>query len=181
MALAQEEVSSTRSMWGIHAWWPYGRLHLKRKLMISWEKTPKDPKKWLKHFRLVTYAAILLHSPYLGAWDEKMNRRNKHAWMAQTYTWINYWMIWIHTSIQVFPKIGKHPKMDGFFHGKPQLKWMIWGGNPPFKETSLSGYQGWHILVAQTGYTEHRIDLPFPGAKRFMQPKKLPWFWGKVK
>ena len=50
------------------------------------------------------------------------------------------------------------------------------GGNPPFKETSLSGYQGWHILVAQTGYTEHRIDLPFPGAKRFMQPKKLPWF-----
>ena len=66
--------------------------------------------------------------------------------------------------------------MDGL-SWKTLLKWMIWGGNPLFPETSLpSGYQGWHILVAQTGYTEHRIDLSFPGAKRFMQPKKCPGF-----
>jgi len=27
----------------------------------------------------------------------------------------------------VFPKIGKHPKMDGEKNGKPLSKWMIWG------------------------------------------------------
>jgi len=40
-------------------------------------------------------------------------------------------------SIWVYPKIGKHPKMDGENNEKPRLKWMIWGENPLFSETSI--------------------------------------------
>ena len=36
-------------------------------------------------------------------------------------------------SIRMFPKIvGKPPKMDGLFHRKPLLKWMILGVFPYF-------------------------------------------------
>ena len=35
-----------------------------------------------------------------------------------------------------FPKVGFSPKMDGENNQKlPMKKWMIWGENPPFKET----------------------------------------------
>jgi len=40
--------------------------------------------------------------------------------------------------IWVFPKIGKHPKMDGENNGfSPINPWMIWGENPLFSETSI--------------------------------------------
>ena len=46
--------------------------------------------------------------------------------------------------IWVFPKIGKKPKLDGENNGKPLLKWMIWGENPLFLETSI-----YEIVVIQ--------------------------------
>ena len=32
--------------------------------------------------------------------------------------------------------------MDGLFHGKSLLKWMIWGETPLFLETSISRNHG---------------------------------------
>ena len=48
--------------------------------------------------------------------------------------------------------------------------------------------QGWHILVTQTGYTEHGIHLPIPGAKKnWMETSSLSEkvnhvdpYWGKL-
>ena len=40
---------------------------------------------------------------------------------------------------------GKTPKMDGENHGKPYLKWMIWGENPLFLETTILYFKGSEI------------------------------------
>ena len=49
----------------------------------------------------------------------------------------NLFHIFFHSSIWVFPKIGKTPKMDGENHGKPQKTWKNWGENPLFLKTPI--------------------------------------------
>ncbi len=61
--------------------------------------------------------------------------------------------------IGVEPKIGgKPPKMDGLFHGKPLLKWMIWGETPLF----LVQHPNVGLRLGENNFlTPKRPSLPF--------------------
>ena len=56
--------------------------------------------------------------------------------------------------------IGKHPKMDGLFHGKPLLKWMINRGTPLFLETSI---------CFQPGFSGGQASCIFVGSQKVAQ------------
>jgi len=66
--------------------------------------------------------------------------------------------------IWLFPKIGgtPPPKMDGENNGKPSFKWVTWGENPQFSETSI-----WQISVYPITYKGYRV-LYIPGGTSYI-------------
>jgi len=49
----------------------------------------------------------------------------------------------------MFPKIGKHPKMDGFSHGTPYFLMDDLGGKPTI-------FENIHIIAPENGWLEDR-------------------------
>ena len=65
------------------------------------------------------------------------------------------------TSIWVFPKIGA-PQNEWFIMENPMNKWIIWGENPLFSETSISRYIKYISGLERLGMDELIIQSSKP-------------------
>ena len=68
---------------------------------------------------------------------------------------------------------GVSPKMDGENNGKTLLKWMIWGENPLFSETSISPFGSCPIGEFEA------MQHPGPDDKLREKRKENLWIPGK--
>ena len=72
--------------------------------------------------------------------------------------WVCWSLVWVDLGVS---KNRGTPKWM-VYNGKPLLKWMIWGENPPFKETpiwvwqrGLDGVELWTAGEDKTTYAKH--------------------------
>ena len=122
--------------------------------VTSWKSFLFFDHSW-KQFCWKDFSFVLGNSGIYKCFDVVANELNEHRTLRQTQTWTLFPVVpsVLYNPIWVFPKKGGNPpKWMVKIMENPMKKWMIWGENPLFSETSiliLNGgtQQSWVFLL----------------------------------